>query len=130
MAQKYPGLYLYYDWMEGLLQLPPERAMEIIRNLYFFSKDDVEPQPLEDAMCNILQNFIMAGMKRSKQSAENGRMGGIISSVRRGAAAKPSIPEWNPFPPPEAFDDEALDQYIREHHPLLKSKAMQEKHIG
>lgn len=127
MAQKYPGLYLYYDWMDGLLQIEPEKAMQIIANLYRFSKDGEDPQPLEDGMCNIMQNIFIAGMKRNKKNAENGRIGGTISSCHRsygtGTAMPPAhghtkkqntIPEWDPLPPPESLNYDGLEEYLQE----------------
>lgn len=141
MAQKYPGLYLYYDWMEGLLQLPPETAMEIIENLYHFSKDGEEPQPLENGTYNVLQNLLISAMKRNKQNEANGRIGGTISSCHRAyntgssmpAACgsskkkKDDIPKWDPLPPPESLNYEEQDQYLEEFRlrQIAKIKAME-----
>ena len=82
MAQKYPGLYLYYDWLDGLLQLPPEVVVQIIGNLYNYSKLGADPEPLSNPTYNIIQNMYIAGLKRSKQSSEIGRLGGQTRAAK------------------------------------------------
>ena len=43
MSKKYPGLYLYFDWLKGLEKMPPKTAMQIICNLYHFAEDARAP---------------------------------------------------------------------------------------
>ena len=46
MSKKYPGLYLYFDWLRGLEKLPPAVAMKIIHNLWHYAEERREPVPL------------------------------------------------------------------------------------
>ncbi len=98
MAKKYPGLYLYFDWMKGLEQLPCDVAMKIICNLYHYAEEAIEPEPLEELHYNILQNVYLDQIKRSKANQELGRKGGVtrVANADRQTAKSqaPSTPFW------------------------------------
>lgn len=85
MAKKYPGLYLYYDWMEAIEALGPKQGFQLILNLYHFSKDNAKPKPL-DGTANIIQNLCIAQMERSKLLSEAGKAGNIIKAQKLHAA--------------------------------------------
>lgn len=72
MPKKYPGLYLYYDWMEAIESLGPEQGFQLILNLYHYSKDNVPPKPLEGAG-NLVQLLCVAQLNRSKAQSECAR---------------------------------------------------------
>ena len=115
MAPKYPGLYLYHDHLDCLTQLPDSVAMAIIRNLYHYSKDDIEPPPLENQAHTLMQSMIVSQMRRSKKQAELGRSGGIARV--RNTVQKPelAIPEErHPDVPPPTPEDEYDDPAIAE----------------
>lgn len=78
MSKKFPGFYLYYDWVEALEELPPKKAMTIIKNMKDYLRDGVEPMPL-DGRAGTLQFMIMSQLRRSKTNSENGRLGGSPS---------------------------------------------------
>ncbi len=78
MSKKYPGFYLYYDWVEALEELPPKKAMALISNMKNYLRDGVEPTPM-DGQAGTLQFVIMAQLRRSKTNSENGRLGGSPS---------------------------------------------------
>ncbi len=65
MAKKYPGLYLYFDWLKNLETLPLDVGMEIILNLYHFAQEKREPRPLSAPHYEIVQNMLMDQVKRS-----------------------------------------------------------------
>lgn len=70
MAPKYPGLYLYFDWLKGLERMPPEIAMKIICNLYHFAQEGREPEPMEEIQFHIVQDVYLDQLKRNlKRSA-------------------------------------------------------------
>ncbi|MBQ9150739.1 MAG: hypothetical protein IJX72_00705 [Clostridia bacterium] len=93
MAKKYPGLYLYFDWMKGLEQLPCDVAMKIICNLYHYAEEEREPEPLDNMLYNILQDMYLDQIKRSKMQEEKGRKGGIArTNHSRGACAVRTAP--------------------------------------
>jgi hypothetical protein len=70
MAQKYPGLYLYFDWLRGLEKIPPKIAMQIICNLFHYAEEGREPEPLPEKHYEIVQDLYMEQVKRSKQVSE------------------------------------------------------------
>ena len=82
MTRKYPGLYLYFDWLKGLVKLPPEVAMKIIENLYHYAEDGVEPPSLEEMHYSIIQDMYVDQMKRSMIYAQSGRMGGFAKAAK------------------------------------------------
>ena len=82
MAKKYPGLYLYFDWLKALVKLPPEVAMRIIENLYHYAEESIEPRPLEELCYNIIQDMFLEQLRRSKTNGENGRIGGMARTQR------------------------------------------------
>ena len=110
MAKKYPGLYLYFDWLKGLVKLPPEEAMQIIENLYHYTEEGREPAPLENFCYNIIQDMYLDQIKRAQLAAETGRRGG------RPRAAKGLYimddPYYSDYIPE---DDEVIDREIEEH---------------
>lgn len=82
MAKKYPGLYLYFDWLRALVKLPPEVAMRIIENLYHYAEDSIEPRPMEELSYNIIQDMFLEQLRRSKANSQNGHMGGMARTQR------------------------------------------------
>ena len=70
MSQKYPGLYLYFDWVDALERLSPETAMTIIVNLRRFAESSIEPEEIPGPEV-LIQNMMLAQLKRSKQTAES-----------------------------------------------------------
>ena len=70
MSQKYPGLYLYFDWVDALEKLSPEIAMKIIVNLRRFAESSIEPEEIPGPEV-LIQNMMLAQLKRSKQTAES-----------------------------------------------------------
>lgn len=74
MNHKYPGLYLYFDWLEGIEAMGAEDGFRLVMNLYHFAKEGAEPAPLEGSF-NIIQNICLAQMKRSKLQSEAGKLG-------------------------------------------------------
>jgi hypothetical protein len=72
MQRKYPGLYLYYDWLDALQRMEPETAMRIITNLRNFSEKDEEPVPVGGAE-DMVQSFMLSQLKRSKKSSESNK---------------------------------------------------------
>lgn len=101
MARKYPGLYLYFDWLKGLIQLPPEIGMKIIENLYYYAQDGREPEPLDNVAHNLLQEMYLDGLKRAQTAAENGR--------HRNPKPQANIPSAIPAP---IMEDDFYDDYI------------------
>ena len=73
MSRKYPGLYLYYDWLKNLERLPRGVAMEIVLNLYHYAKDRRAPEPLSDPGYEIVLDMLMDQVKRSIGMSENVR---------------------------------------------------------
>ena len=86
MAKKYPGLYLYFDWIDALEDLPAKKAMTVITNLRDYARDGVEPPPM-DGYAGTLQALLAAQMKRSIANAQNGRLGGL-SAQKKALGAK------------------------------------------
>ena len=82
MARKYPGLYLYFDWLKGLVKLPPEVAMKIIENLYHYAEDGVEPTPLEEMHYNIIQDMYVDQFKRGLENEQRARKGGLAKAAK------------------------------------------------
>ena len=122
MAKKYPGLYLYFDWLKGLVKLPPEIAMRIIENLYHFAEEGKEPEPLEDLSYSILQDMYVEQLRRSKNQAENGRLGGYKRA--RNALQNSSFSTCDrvyremmmePQEPEEEYDDPKLVEVLERH---------------
>lgn len=72
MQRKYPGLYLYYDWLDALQRMEPETAMRIITNLRNFSEKDEDPVPVGGAE-DMVQSFMLSQLKRSKKSSESNK---------------------------------------------------------
>ncbi len=91
MAKRYPGLYLYFDWLKGLSKLPPEIAMKIIVNLYHYAEDGTEPEPLEDLHYSILQDMYFDQLKRSKAQEERARLGGYAKAAAARASAASDV---------------------------------------
>ena len=72
MQRKYPGLYLYYDWLDALQKMEPEKAMRIITNLRNFSEKDEDPIPVGGTE-DMVQSFMLSQLKRSKKSSESNK---------------------------------------------------------
>ena len=87
MSKKYPGFYIYYDWLEAMESLPAYRAMAIIKNLSNYTRSGVEPPPLE-GQAGALQTLFASQIKRSKTNAENGSKGGAPTHKSPSASMK------------------------------------------
>ena len=84
MAQKFPGFYLYFDWIDALSTIPATKAMEIIRNMRSFLEDGTPPTPMKGS-ANSIQLMILAQLTRAKKNAENGRLGGAPAHKKHAA---------------------------------------------
>jgi hypothetical protein len=98
MAQKYPGLYLYFDWLRGLEKMPPKIAMQIICNLFHYAEEGREPAPLSETHYEIVQDLYLEQIKRSKRTSE----------VRRASAFARYRDPNNPLPYMDITDPEEL----------------------
>ena len=94
MAKKYPGLYLYFDWIEALEALPAKKSMTIIKHLRDYARDGIEPPPM-DGYAGTLQSLLAAQMKRSIANAQNGRLGGL-SAQKKSLEPKSDLTENPP----------------------------------
>lgn len=116
MAKKYPGLYLYYDWLDTLSVLPASKAMAVIKNLSDYTRYGTEPPPLKGA-AGSLQAVFLAQLTRSKINAENGRKGGAPThKTPNVTTVSPPIkkPALEDLPPDLTADDfDSLDDYIK-----------------
>lgn len=74
MNSKEQGLFLFPEWVDLLEKLPAKTAMTIIHNIYEYRRNGTEPPKIRGTG-DIVQNIILAGVKRSQQAAENGRRG-------------------------------------------------------
>ena len=116
MAKKYPGFYLYYDWIDTLSVLPASKAMAVIKNLSNYTRYGTEPPPLTGT-AGSLQTIFLAQLTRSKINAENGRKGGASAHKTPVAETvsppiEKSIPE--DLPPDLTADDfDTLDEYLK-----------------
>ena len=122
MTRKYPGLYLYFDWLKGLVKLPPEVAMKIIENLYHYAKDGVEPPPLEEMHYSIIQDMYVDQMKRMKRLEMQGRVGGLVRVANAKERAQTNS-DCGAYFADTSEDDEAIDREIAE---LFRQRRMQE----
>ena len=105
MSRKYPGLYLYYDWLKNLERLPRGVAMEIVLNLYHYAKDRRAPEPLSDPGYEIVLDMLMDQVKRSIGMSENVRQG--IEQAKR--ASTPPVQSI------QGMSDEEVLEYFRTH---------------
>ena len=115
MAKKYPGLYLYFDWIDALEDLPAKKSMTIIKNLRDYARDGVEPPPL-DGYAGTLQALLAAQMKRSITNAQNGRLGGLS------AQKKPSETKENQQPLRLGMTPEEIQQVSFLDYMLIKAR--------
>ena len=88
MAKKYPGLYLYFDWLECIESMGAKEGYPLIMNLYHYVKDGVRPKPLQGTS-NMVQNICLAQIDRSKERGEIGRLG---AEARYGTAKTKKSP--------------------------------------
>lgn len=115
MAKKFPGFYLYYDWLDALETLPAKKAMTIIKNLRDYARDGIEPPHL-DGHAGSLQTVFAAQIKRSRTNSENGKLGGAPThkkldeeKEKTDFASDPpndSLPEDDPFSCNRMTDEE------------------------
>ena len=105
MQPKYPGLYLYFDWLNALEKLPPETAMKIIGNLHRFAEFDQEPEPLE-GMESLIQSFMLSQLRRAKKSSESNKRTYQEKKQRSVRLISEQIPR-------EELDREATEEEIR-----------------
>ena len=114
MAKKYPGLYLYFDWIDALEDLPAKKSMTIIKNLRDYARDGIEPPPME-GYAGTLQALLAAQMKRSIANAQNGRLGGLSAQKKSSDTKENSAPEKPPrlSMSPEEIQKVSLLDYFR-----------------
>ena len=99
MAKKYPGLYLYFDWLECIESMGAKDGYPLIMNLYHYVKDGVRPKPLPGPN-NLVQNICLSQIDRSKERGEIGRLG---AEARYGTAKTKKPPTI--LPPPDKDTD-------------------------
>ena len=111
MSRKYPGLYLYYDWIDALAALPPGKAMAIIKNLRSYAQFGIEP-PAMSGSAGCLQAVFLAQLNRSKINAENGKKGGAPTHKTPVAT---SLPPSNETPsaegPPRGLQPDGFESF-------------------
>ena len=114
MAKKYPGIYLYYDWIDALSALPAAKAMKVIKNLRAYAEYDTEPPPM-DGPAGYMQALFISQLRRSKINAENGRLGGIPKHKSPSAASKKNDAEDGTlrFMTQEEIDGVAYTDYLK-----------------
>ena len=114
MAKKYPGLYLYFDWIDALSGIPAGKAMAVIKNLSDYTRYGTEPTPLTGT-AGSLQTIFLAQLTRSKINAENGKKGGAPTHKAPSATSvsptteKPSLEDLPPNLTADDFD--TFDEY-------------------
>ncbi len=114
MAKKYPGFYLYYDWIDALESLPSKKAMAVIKNLRNYARDGIEPPALE-GHAGSLQSIFAAQLKRSKTNAENGKLGGAPTHKKPDDTTE-NPPAEKPFAgpmTPEQLQSVSFTDYLR-----------------
>ena len=114
MAKKYPGLYLYFDWIDALSGIPAGKAMAVIKNLSDYTRYGTEPTPLTGT-AGSLQTIFLAQLTRSKINAENGKKRGAPTHKAPSATSvsptteKPALED---LPPNHTADDfDTFDEY-------------------
>lgn len=116
MAKKYPGLYLYFDWIDALSGIPAGKAMAVIKNLSDYTRYGTEPTPLTGT-AGSLQTIFLAQLTRSKINAENGKKGGAPTHKAPSATSVSTPikkPAFEDLPPDLTSDDfDSLDDYVK-----------------
>lgn len=121
MAKKYPGLYLYYDWIDALAGIPAAKAMTVIKNLRNFAQYGTEPPPIEGP-AGCLQTLFAAQITRAKVNAENGKLGG--APTHKKPSPPSNYPQIIPAPMMTVHPDLSLDDFdsIEEHIAYMKGR--------
>jgi hypothetical protein len=122
MQHKYPGLYLYYDWLDALQKMEPEKAMRIITNLRNFSEKDEEPTPMGGAE-DMIQSFMLAQLRRSKKSSETNKR-----TYRQKQTVYPKM--ISELIPREELDREATPEELRLFGRFFERTANQDTEIS
>ena len=116
MAKKYPGLYLYFDWIDALSGIPAGKAMAVIKNLSDYTRYGTEPPPLTGT-AGSLQTIFLAQLTRSKINAENGKKGGAPTHKSPDVTTVSTPikkPAFEDLPPDLTSDDfDSLDDYVK-----------------
>lgn len=116
MAKKYPGLYLYFDWIDALSGIPAGKAMAVIKNLSDYTRYGTEPTPLTGT-AGSLQTIFLAQLTRSKINAENGKKGGAPTHKSPDVTTVSTPikkPAFEDLPPNLTSDDfDSLDDYVK-----------------
>ena len=116
MAKKFPGFYLYYDWVDTLSVLPASKAMAVIKNLSDYMRHGIEPPPLTGT-AGSLQAVFLAQLIRSKINAENGKKGGAPTHKSPDVTTVSTPikkPAFEDLPPDLTSDDfDSLDDYVK-----------------
>ncbi len=119
MAKKYPGLYLYFDWLKNLERLPKEVAMEIILNLYHYTEERREPKPLCEPPYEIVQEMLLDQVKRSLRASDH---------IKRGISRAGKEPE-PPLVSIAGMSDEEVIEYFRTHEEYADDDPYELLHI-
>lgn len=118
MPKKYPGLYLYFDWLRGLDKVPSAVAMEIIRNLWHYAEERREPVPLSKPQYEVIQIFLLEQLKRSIRRSEVNTQNIQKRFVRSTTTPKKQISEMNDeemlelFRTDEAYADDDPEELL------------------
>jgi hypothetical protein len=111
MAQKFPGFYLYFDWIDALSTIPATKAMEIIRNMRYFLEDGESPDAMKGS-ANSIQLMMLAQLTRAKMNAENGRLGGAPAHKKH--AATTVLPDTSKGTVQHGEGETLLDYFLKE----------------
>ena len=105
MAKKYPGLYLYFDWLDNLETIPLNVGMEIVLNLFHYAREKRDPLPLSVPQYEIVQNMLKDQVKRSMDK----------SMAHQQAISRKTAKESGPLPVVDisGMTDEEVVAYIQ-----------------
>ena len=133
-VKKYPGLYLYFDWLRGLENVPSETAMEIINNLWHYAEERRPSIPLSDPRYEIVQFLFMEQMKRSIHKSEVNARNVSKRFDHAQSVTKKSFSEMSDeellelFRTDESYKDDDPEELLALHHASQKHTA--ESHHG
>ena len=133
-VKKYPGLYLYFDWLRGLENVPSETAMEIINNLWNYAEERCPSIPLSDPRYEIVQFLLMEQMKRSIHKSEVNARNVSKRFHHSQSVTKKSFSEMSDeellelFRTDESYKDDDPEELLALHHASQKHTA--ESHHG
>ena len=73
MAKK--GFVFYYDWVEQLSALPPQKFVEVVKAILAYHRDGISP-PSISPLADMAMGFIVPQIDRMKEKGKNGLQGG------------------------------------------------------